>query len=59
MRAVLLAGAGVAAAAAAYLARTSLVAAAGRLYDGAKALAGRAWGSFRRMLPPGVATCGI
>jgi hypothetical protein len=51
VRAVLVAGAGVAAAAAAYLARTSLVAAAARLREGAKALAGRAWSGFKRALP--------
>jgi hypothetical protein len=51
VRAVLLAGAGAAAAGAAYLARTSLAAAAHRLSDGARALAGRAWGAFRRVLP--------
>jgi hypothetical protein len=50
-RAMLLAGAGVAAAGAAYLARTALAAAAHRLYDGAAALAGKAWGAFRRVLP--------
>jgi hypothetical protein len=51
VRAVLLAGAGLAAAAAAYLARTSLAAAARRLCEGAKAQAGKAWGAFRRVLP--------
>jgi hypothetical protein len=38
--------------AAAYLARTSLAAAAQRLYDRASALAGWAWGALRRALPP-------
>jgi hypothetical protein len=56
VRALLLAGAGVAAASAAYLARTSLAAAAHRLYDGGKSLAGRAWSALRRALPA-VATC--
>jgi hypothetical protein len=51
VRAVLLAGAGVVAVATAYLARTSLAAAARRLGDGAKALAGRAWSALRRALP--------
>ncbi len=51
VRAVLLAGAGVAAAGAAYLARTSLAAAAHRTWDGAKALAGRAGTAVRRALP--------
>jgi hypothetical protein len=51
VRAVLLAGAGVAAAGAAWPARTSLAAAAHRFYEGAKALAGRAWVAFRRALP--------
>jgi hypothetical protein len=51
VRAVLLATAGVAAAAAARLARTALGAAARRLWDGAKALAGWAWGALRRALP--------
>jgi hypothetical protein len=51
VRAALLAGAGVAAASAAYLARTSLADAARRLWGGAKALAGRAWGALRRALP--------
>jgi hypothetical protein len=55
VRAALLAAAGAAAAAAACLARTALAAAARRLYDGAKGLAGRAWGAFRRALPaPGL-----
>jgi hypothetical protein len=49
--AVLLAGAGVAAAGAAYLARTSLAAAAGRLWEGAKALADKASAALRRALP--------
>ena len=41
--------------AAAYLARTALAAAARRLWDGAKALAGWAWGALRRALPaPGL-----
>jgi hypothetical protein len=35
----------------AYLARTSLATAARRLWNGAKALAGRAWGALRRALP--------
>jgi hypothetical protein len=35
----------------AYLARTTLPAAARRLHDGAKSLASRAWGAFRRALP--------
>jgi hypothetical protein len=56
VRAVLLAGAGVAAAGAAYLARTSLAAAAHRFCEGARSLASRAWGAFRRVLPT-VATC--
>ena len=51
VRAVLLAAAGVAAAAAARLARTSLADAARRLGGAAKALAGWAWGAFRRALP--------
>jgi hypothetical protein len=55
VRAALLAGAGVAAAAAACLARTTLADGARRLYDATKALAGRAWGAFRRALPaPGL-----
>ena len=37
--------------AAAYLARTALAAAARRLHDGARSLAGRAWGALRRALP--------
>ena len=37
--------------AAAYLARTSLAAAAQRLHDGARSLASRAWGALRRALP--------
>jgi hypothetical protein len=52
VRAALLATAGAAAAAAACLARTSLADAARRLWDGAKALAGWAWGALRRALPP-------
>ena len=57
VRAALLAAAGAAAAAAARLARTTLAAAARRLCGVAKALAGRAWGAFRRALPaPGL--CG-
>ena len=41
--------------AAAYLARTALAAAAHRLYDATKDLAGRAWGALRRALPaPGL-----
>jgi hypothetical protein len=51
LRAALLAGAGVAAAGAAWLARTSLAAAAQRLYDRTKDLAGWVWGSLRRSLP--------
>jgi hypothetical protein len=51
VRAALLAAAGVAAAAAARLARTALGAAARRLWGGAKALAGWTWGAFRRALP--------
>jgi hypothetical protein len=51
VRAALLAGAGAAAAGAAWLARTSLAAAAQRLYDATKDLAGRAWGALRRALP--------
>ena len=51
VRAALLAAAGAAAAAAARLARTALGAAARRLWDGAKALAGWAWGALRRALP--------
>jgi hypothetical protein len=51
VRAALLAAAGVAAAAADRLARTALGAAARRLWGGAKALAGWAWGAFRRALP--------
>jgi hypothetical protein len=51
VRAVLLAAAGVAAAAAARLVRTSLADAARRLWDGAKALAGWAWAALRRALP--------
>jgi hypothetical protein len=43
--------------AAAYLARTTLPAAAGRLHDGARSLAGRAWGALRRALPR-LALCG-
>jgi hypothetical protein len=35
----------------AYLARTTLPAAARRLHDGARSLAGRAWGALRRALP--------
>jgi hypothetical protein len=55
VRAALLAAAGAAAAAAACLARTSLGAAARRLWGGAKALAGWAWGALRRALPaPGL-----
>ena len=42
---------------AAYLARTALAAAARRLWGGAKALAGWAWGAFRRALPP-LGLCG-
>jgi hypothetical protein len=49
VRAALLAGA--AAAGAAWLARTALAAAARRLYDATKDLAGRAWGALRRSLP--------
>ncbi len=57
VRAVLLAGAGVAAAGAAYLARTSLAAAAGRLWEGTKALADKVSSALRRALPaPGL--CG-
>jgi hypothetical protein len=56
VRAVLLAGAGLAAAAAAYLARTSLAASVRRLWVTAKSLASRAWGAFRRVLQT-VATC--
>jgi hypothetical protein len=41
----------------AYLARTALAAAARRLWGGAKALAGRAWGAFRRALPA-IGLCG-
>jgi hypothetical protein len=52
LRAVLLAGAGLATAGAAYLARTSLAAPARRLCERAKPLAGRAWGAFRRRWPP-------
>jgi hypothetical protein len=51
VRAALLAGVSVAVAAVACLARTSLVAAAQRTWAGAKSLAGRAWGAFRRALP--------
>ena len=51
VRAVLLAGAGVAAAAAAWLARTALAAAAHRLSDATKSLVGRVWSAFRRVLP--------
>ena len=51
VRAALLTTAGAAAAAAACLARTSLADAAGRLWGGAKALAGWAWGALRRALP--------
>jgi hypothetical protein len=51
VRAVLLAGAGVAAAGAAYLARTSLASAAGRLWEGAKALTDKASSALRRALP--------
>jgi hypothetical protein len=51
VRVALLAGAGVAAAGAAWLARTWLAAAAQRLYDATKDLAGRAWGALRRALP--------
>jgi hypothetical protein len=41
--------------AAAYMARTALAAAARRLCAGARSLAGRAWGAFRRALPaPGL-----
>jgi hypothetical protein len=55
VRAALLTTAGVAAAAATCLARTSLADAARRLWDGAKALAGWAWGALRRALPaPGL-----
>jgi hypothetical protein len=57
VRALLLAGAGLAAAGAAWLARTWLAAAAGWLYNGAKALALRAWAALRRALPA-VAACG-
>jgi hypothetical protein len=52
VRAALLAAAGAAAAGAAWLARTALAAAARRLWGGAKALAGWAWGALRRALPP-------
>jgi len=52
VRAALLTTAGAAAAAAACLARTSLADAAGRLWGGAKALAGWAWAALRRALPP-------
>jgi hypothetical protein len=51
VRAALLAGAGAAAAAAACLAHTTLADAARRLWGGAKALAGWAWGALRRALP--------
>jgi hypothetical protein len=51
VRAALRAAAGGAAAAAACLARTSLADAAGRLWGGAKAQAGWAWGALRRALP--------
>jgi hypothetical protein len=51
VRAALLAAAGAAAAAAACLAHTTLAEAARRLWDGAKALAGWAWGAVRRALP--------
>jgi hypothetical protein len=54
---VLLAAAGVAAAGAANLARTSLAAAVGRLCEGAKSLAGRARSTLRRVLPA-LAACG-
>jgi hypothetical protein len=57
VRAVLLAAAGVAAAAAARLARTALGTAARRLWGGAKALAGWAWGALRRALHP-LGLCG-
>ena len=57
VRVVLLAGAGVAAAGAAWLARTALAAAARRRGGGAKALAGRAWGALRRALPA-IGLCG-
>ena len=43
--------------AAAYLARTALAVAARRLWGGAKALAGWAWGALRRALPR-LALCG-
>jgi hypothetical protein len=43
--------------AAAYLARTALAAAARRLCGAARDLAGRAWGAFRRALPP-LGLCG-
>jgi hypothetical protein len=51
VRAVLLAGAGVAAAGAACLARTSLAATAGRLWEGTKSLADKASAALRRALP--------
>jgi hypothetical protein len=41
----------------AYLARTTLPAAARRLHDGARSLASRAWGALRRALPR-LALCG-
>jgi hypothetical protein len=43
--------------AAAYLARTTLPAAARRLHDGARSLASTAWGALRRALPP-LGLCG-
>jgi hypothetical protein len=43
--------------AAAYLARTTLPAAARRLHDGARSLVSRAWGALRRALPR-LALCG-
>jgi hypothetical protein len=57
VRAALQAAAGAAAAAAACLARTSLGAAARRLWDGTKALAGWAWAALRWGLP-GLGLCG-
>jgi hypothetical protein len=41
----------------AYLAHTTLPAAARRLHDGARSLASRAWGAFRRALPA-IGLCG-
>jgi hypothetical protein len=41
----------------AYLARTALADPARRLHDGARSLAGRAWGALRRALPP-LGLCG-